>query len=595
MAEQDEKLRLGDMLVAEGVITQEQLQSAINYQAENGGRLGTALVGLGFVSQDVIMAFVGTQLGIPHVNLEDYGAIPGTVLQAVPESLCVKQCLIPIAQHDNRLTIAMADPLNMMAVDDLKLSTGFDVETVISSENDIRAAIERYYGVSAAPAAPSAGQGQTPESTTSMDDVIHSMGAGSESLEVVHVEEDETDIASLEASGEDAPVVKVVNAILTEAVRIGASDIHLEPFETSYRTRFRVDGVLQEMKSPPRQLAPNISARIKIMSDMDIAERRKPQDGKIKVKVLGKDIDVRVNIIPVGGGVGEKICMRILDSSNLSLDLTKLGFLDVPAEHFSKIIREPYGMVLVCGPTGSGKSTTLYSALSTINDPAINIQTVENPIEYKLFGINQVQVTHGVVDFADALRAFMRQDPDVIMVGEIRDHETAEIAVEAALTGHLVFGTLHTNDAPQAVTRLIQMELEPIMVCSTLLAAVGQRLMRRVCSDCKEAYQPTEEEWNDVIQVPQGYGPAEGSQPVLYRGRGCPKCGDSGYKGRVAIHEIMVMNDKLREMVIKHASTDELKKGARENGMITLREVARVKVLRGETAYLEMVKVAKED
>ncbi len=586
--EKDEKMRLGDMLVAEGVITQEQLQNAINYQAEKGGRLGNALVDMGFVSQDVIMAFVGTQLGIPHVNLEDYGTIPGTVLQAVPESLCVKQCLVPITQHDNRLTVAMADPLNMVAIDDIKLSTGFDVETVISSEADIRAAIERYYGV----AAQDQQKQSSSEPTTDMNQIISSMGKDG-NVEVMHEEAEQTDISSLEAAGEEAPVVKVVNAVITEAVRIDASDIHIEPFEDKLRIRFRVDGVLQEVQAPPRQMCAALASRIKIMSDLDIAERRKPQDGKIKVKVLGKDIDIRVSIIPVA--MGEKICMRILDSSNLSVNLEDLGFLTSPLANFSKVITEPYGMVLVCGPTGSGKSTTLYSALSTINDPEKNIQTVENPIEYKLFGINQVQVNPGVVSFADALRAFLRQDPDVIMVGEIRDQETAEIAVEASLTGHLVFGTLHTNDAPQAITRLIQMEVEPIMVCSTLLAAVGQRLMRKICADCKEAYQPTQDEWNDVTRVPAEFKPAEGTQPVLYRGKGCPKCGDSGYKGRTAIHEVMVMNENLREKIVKHASTDELKHGAREAGMVTLREAARVKVMRGETCYLEMIKVAKED
>ena len=410
---------------------------------------------------------------------------------------------------------------------------------------------------------------------------------------MVHTEEEKMDIASLEAAGEEAPVVKVVNAIITEAVRMDASDIHIEPFEDRLRTRFRVDGVLQEVQSPPKQMAGALASRIKIMSDLDIAERRKEQDGKIKVRVLGKDIDIRVSIIPVA--VGEKICMRILDSSNLSVSLSDLGFLDQPLANFSKVIKEPYGMVLICGPTGSGKSTTLYSALSTINDPEKNIQTVENPIEYKLFGINQVQVNPGVVTFASALRAFLRQDPDVIMVGEIRDQETAEIAVEAALTGHLVFGTLHTNDAPQAITRMIQMEIEPIMVCSTLLCAVGQRLMRRICSECKEAYQPTEDEWNDVIQVPPELQPQAGTQPVLYRGKGCPKCGDSGYKGRTAIHEVMTMSEQMREAIVKHASGDELKRIAREDKMITLREAARVKVMRGETAYLEMIKVAKED
>jgi len=575
------KKRLGEMLVDEGIITDEQLQEAMHEQRIKGGRLEKILISQGYVTQDVIMAFVGTQLGIPHVNLSEIGDIPNDVVFSVPESIAMNHILIPIAKKDKKLTVAMADPLNVFAIDDIKMMTGFEVEPVIAGETEIKAVQSKYFGGgSAAGGASAAG--------ADMQEIINSMGGVSgDNLEVVEEKED-IDIAKLEAAGEDAPVIRLVNLILTEAVRARASDIHIEPYEKSFRCRYRIDGVLHEVQSPPKQLAPAISSRIKIMSSLDIAERRLPQDGRIKIKVLGKEIDLRVSILPIQ--YGEKIVMRILDASSLSLDIEKLGFEDVALPKFLKAIKEPYGMVLVTGPTGSGKSTTLYSALHHINDPDVNISTAEDPVEYNLPGINQGATKASIgLTFAAALRSFLRQDPDIILVGEIRDRETAEVAINAALTGHLVFSTLHTNDAPGSVTRMTNMGVEPFLITSTLHCVVGQRLMRRLCPECKEPYEAGSELLTELGMDPNLSG------ITLYKATGCPNCSNTGYKGRMAIHEVMTTSEEFRKAVVARKSTAELKQIARRNGMQTLRECGVAKVVRGLTSAEEMMRVAHAD
>ncbi len=577
------KKRLGEMLVDEGIISEEQLQEALHEQKIKGGRLEKILISQGYVTQDVIMAFVGTQLGIPHVSLTEIGDIPNDVVFSVPESIAVNHCLIPIVKKDKKLTVAMADPLNVFAIDDIKMMTGFEVEPAIASETEIKAMQAKYYGTAAG--AGSGGGG--PEVGGDMQEIINSMGG--ENLEVMEEKAEDMDISKLEAAGEDAPVVRLVNLILTEAVRAGASDIHIEPYEKNLRCRYRIDGVLHEVQSPPRALSPAISSRLKIMSSLDIAERRLPQDGRIKIKVLGKEIDLRVSVCPVQ--FGEKIVMRILDSSNLSLDLPKLGFEDDILPKFEKAIVEPYGMVLVTGPTGSGKSTTLYSALHYINNPDTNISTIEDPVEYNLPGINQVNAKAGIgLTFAAGLRSFLRQDPDVIMVGEIRDKETAEVAINAALTGHLVFSTLHTNDAPGAVTRMTNMGVEPFLITSTVHCVVAQRLLRRICKDCKEAYEAPPEVLEEI-----GVSPNAGEAVTLYRGRGCATCSNTGYKGRMAIHEVLVTSEEFKRGVLQRKPTSELKKVAREAGMQTLRECGVKKILKGLTSVEELLRVAHAD
>jgi type IV pilus assembly protein PilB len=579
------KKRLGEMLVDEGIISEEQLQEALHEQKIKGGRLEKILISQGYVTQDVIMAFVGTQLGIPHVSLTEIGDIPNDVVFSVPESIAINHCLIPIVKKDKKLTVAMADPLNVFAIDDIKMMTGFEVEPAIASETEIKAIQAKYFGAAAGAGGGGGGGG---EAGGDMQEIINSMGGG-DNLEVMEEKQEDMDISKLEAAGEDAPVVRLVNLILTEAVRANASDIHVEPYEKSLRCRYRIDGVLHEVQSPPRSLSAAISSRIKIMSSLDIAERRLPQDGRIKIKVLGKEIDLRVSVCPVQ--FGEKIVMRILDSSNLSLDLPKLGFEDDILPKFEKAIVEPYGMVLVTGPTGSGKSTTLYSALHYINNPDTNISTIEDPVEYNLPGINQVNAKAGIgLTFAAGLRSFLRQDPDVIMVGEIRDKETAEVAINAALTGHLVFSTLHTNDAPGAVTRMTNMGVEPFLITSTVHCVVAQRLLRRICKDCKESYEAPPEVLEEI-----GLNPNAGETVTLYRGRGCATCSSTGYKGRMAIHEVLVSSEEFKRGVLQRKPTSELKKVAREAGMQTLRECGVKKVLKGLTSVEELLRVAHAD
>ncbi|MBN1383472.1 MAG: type IV-A pilus assembly ATPase PilB [Elusimicrobia bacterium] len=571
------KKKLGDLLVDVGIITPQQLQDAMEEQKKRGGKLGIILISLGYITEDVLLAFLGKQCGVSYVSLSEYGELDEDIVKSVPESVVRHQTLIPISKENNVLTIAMADPLNVFATDDLRLMTGHEINVVIASENEIRTAIEKYYGNKA-----------------SMDDIVKDMeGNGVDAnVDVVKESDSGKDIVSLEAEGEDAPIIKIVNLLLSGAVKAKASDIHIEPYEKSLRVRYRIDGVLHEVSAPPKRTQNAISSRLKIMSNLDIAERRLPQDGRIKIKVMNKEVDLRVSILPTA--FGEKIVMRILDSSSLKLELTELGFEQETLAVYQKNIAIPYGIILVTGPTGSGKSTTLYSTLSTLNQPDVNISTIEDPVEYVLEGINQVQARPDIgLTFASGLKSFLRQDPDIIMVGEIRDTETAEIAINAALTGHLVFSTLHTNDAPGAVTRLNNMGIEPFLTTSTVTMVIAQRLVRVICQNCKEPYEVPA----DVL-ISSGLSKKEiGNKKhiKLFKGKGCDRCSNTGYRGRISCYEVMEVNDKIKELILDRASTHIIKHTAIESGMLTLRQSAFKKVLAGTTTVEEMMRITFAD
>ncbi|MEW6557571.1 MAG: type IV-A pilus assembly ATPase PilB [Elusimicrobiota bacterium] len=571
------KKKLGDLLVEVGIISPEQLQDAMEEQKKKGGKLGVILMSLGYITEDVLLAFLGKQCGVSYISLSEYGEIPEDVVKSVPESVVRHQTLIPIAREDNTLTIAMADPLNVFATDDLRLMTGHEINVVIASESEIKAAIERYYGTKA-----------------SMETLVKDMEQKGAETNVDVVKEVDTgkDIVSLEAEGEDAPIIKIVNLLLSGAVKAKASDIHIEPYEKALRVRYRIDGVLHEVSAPPKRTQNAIVSRIKIMANLDIAERRLPQDGRLKIKVMNREVDLRVSVLPTA--FGEKVVMRLLDASSLCLDLTKLGFESESLAIYNKNINVPYGIILVTGPTGSGKSTTLYSTLAQLNQPDVNISTIEDPVEYVLEGINQVHARPDIgLTFAAGLKAFLRQDPDIIMVGEIRDTETAEIAINAALTGHLVFSTLHTNDAPGAVTRLNNMGIEPFLTTSTVIMVIAQRLVRVICSNCKEEYEVPSE-----VMASSGLSAKEigNAQKIkLYKGRGCDHCSNTGYRGRLACYEVMEVTDKIRELVLDRASTHIIKQTAVEQGMITLRQAALKKVIAGITTVEEMMRITFAD
>jgi len=562
--------RLGELLVREKLITPEQLKKAIEEQRTTGGRLGYNLAKLGYIKEKDLTTFLSRQYGIPAVDLATTEIDP-EVIKLIPEDVANKYQVIPISRTGSTLVLAMADPSNIFAIDDIKFLTGYNIESVVASEASIKAAIEKYYQAS----------------EMELGDVLTELGE--EDMEILH-EEEEVDVADLKKAVDDAPVVKLVNLILTDAIKKGASDIHVEPYEKSFRVRFRVDGVLQEMMKPPLKLKNAIVSRLKIMASLDIAERRLPQDGRIKMK-LGRDkeMDFRVSVLPTL--FGEKVVLRLLDKSSLQLDMTKLGFEERALKDFKEAIEKPWGMVLVTGPTGSGKTTTLYSALSELNKTTDNISTAEDPVEYNLMGINQVQMHEAIgLNFASALRSFLRQDPDIIMVGEIRDFETAEIAVKAALTGHLVLSTLHTNDAPSTVNRLLNMGIEPFLIASATNLILAQRLARKICKDCKE----------EVHVPPQGLidigVPADDAKSFkCYHGKGCATCNGSGYKGRIALYEVMPLTESLKELVLNGASSAELKRGAVKEGMKTLRMSGITKIKEGVTTIEEVVRTTMAD
>ena len=565
-------VRLGEILLKESLITQEQLQKALDFQRTNGGKLGSCLTKMGFITDDDITGVLSRQYGVPSINLKFYEIDPN-VIKLIPQDTALRYQVIPLSRVGSVLTIAMTDPTNVFAMDDIKFMTGFNVEPVVASESAIGEAITRFYGGSDA---------DSEELSKMMKDLVED-----EELELA-AEEAELDAASLEKAAEEAPIIKLVNLILTDSVKRGASDIHLEPYETEMRVRFRVDGMLQTVMSPPLRLKDAMTSRIKIMAKLDIAEKRLPQDGRIMIKYRAdgkkKELDFRVSSVPTL--YGEKIVMRLLDKENLRLDMTKLGFEPESLKKFERQILKPYGMVLVTGPTGSGKTNTLYSSVSRLNTVDTNIMTAEDPVEFQLSGINQVQMKEQIgLNFAAALRSFLRQDPNIILVGEIRDFETAEIAVKAALTGHLVLSTLHTNDAPSTISRLMNMGIEPFLVATSVNLICAQRLVRRICANCKEELEVPEQALIDA-----GYSPEEAKKTKIYHGKGCSTCNKGGYKGRTGLYEVMEINDELRELILVGASALELKKKAIEQGMITLRRSGLIKVALGQTTMEEVLR-----
>jgi len=583
-------VRIGELLLKEKRITPEQLQEALNYQRQNGGKLGFNLIKLGFVKDDEITALLSKQYGVPSIALGQFD-VDATVVKLVPSETAQKYQIIPLSRSGATLTIAMTDPTNVFAMDDIKFMTGYNVEPVVASETAVVDAITKYYGKAgttngngggyAAPSGPSALE----VASKALDDMPVLSDAGD--VEVLE-EFEEISAEALAKQGEEAPVIKLVNVILMSAIQKGASDIHIEPYEKELRVRYRVDGILYNIMQPSMKYRDAITSRIKIMSKLDIAEKRLPQDGRIKIRFQDggemRDIDFRVSCLPTL--FGEKIVMRLLDKTKLMLDMTKLGFESESLQRFEHAISKPWGMVLVTGPTGSGKTNTLYSSIARINTVETNIMTAEDPVEFNLMGVNQVQVRENIgLNFAAALRSFLRQDPNIILVGEIRDFETAEIAVKAALTGHLVLSTLHTNDAPSTINRLMNMGIEPFLVASSLNLVCAQRLVRRICKNCTEP-DPTP----PPALMQAGFSAEDAKQVVPNRGKGCDKCNNTGYKGRVGLYEVMEITEEIRELVLVGASALELRRKAVEEGMLTLRASGLRKVKDGVTTIEEIVR-----
>lgn len=574
--------KLGDLLVSENLITTTQLDEAVELQRRSGNRLAQCLVKLGYVNDEDIAKVLSRRYGVPSINLS-YFEIDTTVINLIPRETAQKYHLLPLSRVGSVLTIAMLDPTNVTALDDIKFMTGFNIEPVVASESSITEAIEKYYG------SPHAIElKKVMESISGAGDGEIIAGEIDADVELQTGAEEQVDLAELERAAEEAPVVKLVNLILVDALRRGASDIHLEPYEKEYRVRFRMDGVLYNIMTPPLKLRDAIISRLKIMAKLDISEKRLPQDGRILMKMRHqgkrKELDFRVSVLPTL--YGEKVVLRLLDKENLMLDMTRLGFESESLVKFEQAILKPYGMVLVTGPTGSGKTNTLYSAISRLNTPETNIMTAEDPVEFQLQGINQVQMKEQIgLNFAAALRAFLRQDPNIILVGEIRDFETAEIAIKAALTGHLVLSTLHTNDAPSTISRLMNMGIEPFLVATSVHLIAAQRLVRRICKACKEEI-PTPQK----VLVEAGFSPEEAKKLKLYKGKGCPLCNGTGYKGRVGLYEVMEITDEIRELVLVGASALELRKKSIENGMISLRGSGLRKIRDGVTTLEEALR-----
>ncbi len=559
--------KIATQLLESSRISREQLSEAEKASAREKASLGATLVRMGVLTEPEYEQFLSRHYGVPSVRLEEV-KIPADVVSLVPSEVASKFQVIPIARIGRQLTLAMANPQNIFIIDDVKFITGLDVKAVVCAEASIKKAIDRYY-----------------DQADALASVIKEMDGDVEVLE----EEQDQDLGLAAAMDENAPVVKLVNSLLTEALRRGASDIHVEPYEAKLRVRFRVDGVLHDVMTPPMRLRSAIVSRLKIMSELDIAERRVPQDGRIKIKIKGKKVDVRVSTAPTVHG--EKVVMRILDASNLQLDLKKLGFDPLGLQNLLRAISLPYGMVLVTGPTGSGKTTTLYSALSRLNTDDTNIMTAEDPVEYNIEGINQVQVNEEIgLNFSTALKAFLRQDPNIIMVGEVRDLDTASIAVKAALTGHLVLSTVHTNDSASTVNRLVDMGIEPFLVASSLNLILAQRLARRICKHCKsEVGMASEEVLHEL-----GWDPKRGSFK-MYKGKGCPECNMTGYAGRLGLYEVLHCSPGMREKILERASSAELKRKAIQEGMVTLRLHAISKVQDGITTVEEVLKETARD
>ena len=563
-------LRLGDLLVSKGLLTPKQLESALQEQKISGQKLGTSLVKLGYITEKNLVSFLSRHYGVPAIDLSEV-QIDSEAIKMIPPDVVFKYQVIPIKRVGSTIRVAMSDPSNILAIDDIKFLTSCHVEVFVSTESSIKSSIDKFY-----------------DSSSTLADIMGSMDSG-ENMELLE-DSEEVDVRELQQASEDAPVIKLVNLILNEAIKRGASDIHLEPYEKIFRVRFRLDGVLHEFMKPPMKLKNAMLSRVKIMAKLDIAERRLPQDGRIKIK-FGKDkeMDFRVSVLPTL--FGEKVVMRLLDKSNLQLDMTKLGFEENPLKDFKEAIHKPFGMVLVTGPTGSGKTTTLYSALSELNQITENISTAEDPVEFNLMGINQVQTHEEIgLTFAACLRSFLRQDPDIIMVGEVRDFETAEIAIKAALTGHLVLSTLHTNDAPSTINRLLNMGIEPFLVASSVNLILAQRLTRKNCESCKAPIQVSPQMLLN-LGVPEEEVPSYN----CFKGKGCPHCGNTGFKGRVALYEVLPVKEEVRELILQGASANEIKREAMRLGMKTLRQAALTKLKEGITTVEEVMKTTVED
>jgi len=600
--------KLGQLLIASNIISEDQLKEALTLQRREGGRLGTNLIKLGHITEEKLVTFLSRQYGVPAINLSDYKIDP-SVLKLVPVDIARKYLIMPVARVGATLTIAMADPSNVFVIDDIKFMTGYNVEVVVSNESSILSAISSHYAghgdaLIAAKKSATTQVVQAKDYTLSDEDIRDEEATSSfdegfmtdvdefdrivdNALEDIEVVEEKEDEAVKEVA---QPIVKLVNGVLINSIKARASDVHIEPYENSLRVRQRVDGVMYTVMNLPVKIKAAVTSRLKIMANLDIAERRLPQDGRIKLK-LGKkkEIDFRVSTVPCL--FGERTVLRLLDKSNLQVDLTRLGFEEEPLRDFMSALDKPYGMILVTGPTGCGKTTTLYSALNYLNKIGVNISTAEDPVEYNFLGINQVQVKEDIgLTFAAALRSFLRQDPDIIMVGEIRDFETAEIAVKAALTGHLVLSTLHTNDAPGTISRLLNMGIEPFLVAASVILIASQRLTRKVCTECKE-----EEKVPVPALVSLGFSEEEAMAMKCYKGKGCPACNGSGYKGRIALYEVMPLKDELKELILEGASADELKKTAIRLGMKTLRTSGLTKIKEGITSIEEVMRVTFGD
>ena len=557
---------LGQKLVDADLVSDKALSHAQEQSRGGGGTVSASLVKMGAITEEDLLKFLSNHYQVPSVDLRKMEVDP-TVVKLLPAELATKFMALPLERSGRRMTVAMAQPNNLFALDDIKFITGFEVEPLVATEGAVKAKLDEFF-----------------DSAGTLADVMKGI---EEELEVVEEEEEDPETGA--SAAEDAPIVKLVNSLIADAVKKGASDIHIEPYERTMRVRFRIDGSLYEMMAPPYKFKAAIISRLKIMAELDIAERRVPQDGRIKIKVLGRSIDLRVSTLPTV--FGEKIVMRILDKGNLNIDLTKLGFERKAMDDFLRAIANPYGMVLVTGPTGSGKTTTLYSALSQVSTPDTNVMTAEDPVEYNLDGINQVPISDAVgLSFAAALKAFLRQDPNIIMVGEIRDIETAGIATKAALTGHLVLSTLHTNDAPSTISRLIDMGLEPFLVASSVNLVLAQRLVRRPCKECTKEVKLNEETLRELDIMPE-----EADQYTFVEGEGCVDCSNTGYKGRQGVYEVMAMTPELKELVLERASAAEIKRKAIEGGMLTLRMDGLEKLKKGVTTVEEILKETAQD
>jgi type IV pilus assembly protein PilB len=579
-------VRIGELLLKEKRISAEQLQEALNYQKANGGKLGLNLVKLGFVKDEEITALLSRQYGVPSINLGDF-EIDHAVIKLVPAETAQKYQILPLSRAGATLTIAMTDPTNVFAMDDIKFMTGYNVEPVVASEVAVMEAIQRYYNLTAKTA--SGGGSQNQQSALEFANQALQDLPQVDTSEVEVLEElEEISVEALAKQGEEAPVIRLVNVMLMSAISKGASDIHIEPYEKELRIRYRIDGVLYNIMAPPLKFRDPIASRVKIMAKLDIAEKRLPQDGRIKIRFndtgRAREIDFRVSCLPTL--FGEKIVLRLLDREKLMLDMTRLGFEPESLARFEEAINRPWGMVLVTGPTGSGKTNTLYSSIAKLNTAETNIMTAEDPVEFNLPGINQVQIREGIgLNFAAALRSFLRQDPNIILVGEIRDFETAEIGIKAALTGHLVLSTLHTNDAPSTINRLMNMGIEPFLVASSVNLICAQRLVRRICKVCGEPAPMAA----PVLQK-IGFSPEDAASVTPLKGRGCEKCNNTGFKGRVGLYEVMEVDDEVKELILVGASGLELRKKAVERGMITLRQSGLRKVKAGATTVEEVLR-----